>query len=205
MSLQMMANPFDDAVRHVPVLPDTSSLPVAEQFHLAVQAVLAIDTHILFENWSVSAFAQLRKAALHAAQLPRNEMLDVLDAEAADGADVLLTLIDIVHESPIRDHQVCEVLGILLECPSWRKAADASPALKERIATHGYTSPEVLAKLEGALQAQAKAKGRSNIFSQKVKRQLKHLMFGCGQKRGEGVSSPRSGARRSVVGAAGGA
>lgn len=170
-------------------------VPVTEQLHLAVQAILAIDTHTLFENWSISAFAQFRKAVLHVATLPALEMIDAIDEEAAHGVEVLNYMVDIVKGSPIRNNQVCEVLGILLQCPGWQKAAGSSPALMNRISHHD-TTPEVMAcfkKIELEM-----GKQNRGSFLQKLKR-LRRWLHGCGQKDGHGVSSPAAVAREGAV------
>lgn len=190
-TLQGMPNPPEDIVSAPPSVVDIPAVPVAEQLRLGVQAVLDIDTYILFENWSVSAFAQLRKAVLHAAHLPAVEMLDIIEGEAAHGAAVLTFLVDIVKGSPIRSSQVCEVLDILLQCPGWQSAFCKAPALIDRVAQEDVL-PEVQACFKKTSPKNGEMSHRicGRDLAQKFKN-LRRWMLGCGQKSGEGVSSPR--------------
>lgn len=158
-------------------------VPVTEQLHLAVQAVLAIDTHTLFENWSISAFAQFRKAVLHVATLPALEMTDAIDEQAAHSVEVLHYMLDVVKGSPIRNIQVCEVLGILLRCPGWQKAAGRSPALMNRISPKDTTA-EVMACFK-KLELESGKQNRGGFL-----KRLRRWLRGCGQKDGQGVTCP---------------
>jgi hypothetical protein len=162
-------------------------LSVADEFHQGIQAVLGINSHVLFENCSVSAFVQLRRGALHAAQLPNGEFDEILHAEVEHCVPVFCFLVRFVNSNPIRNRQVCEVLNILLNCPRWREAGceNVAHCFEE------HTPPEVREVIEERLHTKRGGKEIGN-FAKNAKKQLKRWIFGCGQKRGEGVSSPRA-------------
>lgn len=166
------------------------SLPpsVAEEFHQGVWAVIEINSLVLFENWSVSAFAQLRQGALHVAQLPADSRHEILQAEAEHCKAVLTFLIDFVKSNTFFSNQVCEVLHILLACPSWLEQIHASeimPRMDDGI------PPQVRAFFEKVLERKANSRA-SDRWGKRVRKQLKHWLLGCGQKKGAGVTSPRA-------------
>jgi hypothetical protein len=165
------------------------SIPVSQQLKLAVETVLALDTHTLFENWSIPAFVKLRMAVLHTAQASSHEMLDALDGEAGRAPAVLTYLVDIVKSSPIRRGQVCEVLDILFQSNDWQKAARRSSTLWDHIAHHAVPV-EVQSKLESIKTNRRGCKGRVKDLAHKLRQRLIRLVCCCGQKNGHGVSSP---------------
>jgi len=183
---QEVAKPWDGELAAGPVPMKLLSIPVEEEFEAAVSGVVAIDSHTSFENWAITAFAKLRKAVLHAGQKPAAEMLAVLDGQVEHAASVVTHLLDIERLSPIRCPQVCEVMSILLQSPSWQASVRRSPALVERIGHHD--TPSQLRELwRQAQQPQRKTKG---AFMDKAKKGFKCWILGCGQKSGQGASSP---------------
>lgn len=185
-TIQELAKPCGTQLGADPVPMKLSSTPVEEQFEAAVRGVVAIDSHVSFENWAISAFAKLRKAVLHAGQLPADEMLAVLDGRVTHAAAVVTHLLDIERLSPIRSPQVSEVMSILLQSPSWQAAVRCSPALVERIG-HADTPLHLRELLRQASQPQRKTRGS---FMEKAKKGFKSWILGCGQKSGDGASSP---------------
>jgi hypothetical protein len=136
----------------------SSTLPpsVAEGVHQGIEAVLSIDNILQRENWSISAFAQLRQAILRAAQLPADELQEILDEEVEYSSDVLFFLIDIAKNHPIRKQHVCEVLNILMANSSWLKNVDGSVLRKHMDGVPHGVPPEVRAIVERHLGSRRK-------------------------------------------------
>jgi hypothetical protein len=128
---------------------------------------------------------------LHVGQLPGEEMMEVLEAQAAHATSVVTHLLDIERLSPIRSQQVYEVMIILLKSPKWQSAVRSSPALVQRT-RHHETSEQLQALFTTSLQTRGKPAGP---FWEKAKQLFKRWILGCGQKSGEGVSSPSSKSR----------
>lgn len=187
-SIAVEAMPVDTSSAAEPTTLKSLPPSVAEEFHQGVWAVIEINSLVLFENWSVSAFAQLRQGALHVAQLPADSRHEILQAEAEHCKAVLTFLIDFVKGNTFFSNQVCEVLHILLACPSWLERVHASeimPCMDDGI------PPQVRAFFEKTFERKANSRP-SDRWGKRVRKQLKHWLLGCGQKNGAGVTSPRA-------------
>jgi len=93
-----------------------------------VAAVLEVDSPRMWDEASVTAFAQLRRGCLYVAG-----EAGAFHAESAHAPAVLNFMIDFAKGHRIRVRQISEVLKILMQSPEWASAFKASPTLQKRV------------------------------------------------------------------------
>lgn len=174
--------PPDEKEEHSIIPARKAPLSVPEEMHLAMNEVMALQGREMLENWSVNAFARLRQAVLHAAQLPEDEQLEALSVEAADADQVASFLLHFSQRNPIRQKQVQEVLTVLSSSKQWLRALQKSPAL-------AHAPPDVQDFVARAGNAKKKRprKNMQDMFQEVIG------WMACGKKEAQRVTKPSAG------------
>lgn len=136
----LCAKPVETGVvKKVPELEEAcAAANVGTALREGVLAVVGVDSAVKWENDAGTAFGQLRRACVQLAQAASRSSGSIGEAnalrlQAVHAPKVLRFLVDFAKGHKIRIRQVREVVGYLMESPSWAAAFQALPLLKERV------------------------------------------------------------------------